>query len=110
MELVLNHVRGGYRGGRVWSDVNLHLTKAEYIRAVYPTKTYDWIQNIPFWKGLEVAGINIKKSVAWLERIPSTLELHNPTYGDDTHFYSLSGPLDTNPLYKWLELIRRGSY
>ena len=57
-----------------------------------------------------VAGINIKESVARLDRITSTLLLHNPTDGVDTRFYYLSGPLDTEPLDKWLELIRRESY
>ena len=59
---------------------------------------------------MELASINIKESVARLERITSTLVLHNPIDGADTRFYSLSVPLDTNPLDKWLEVIRRGSF
>ena len=48
--------------------------------------------------------------MARMEKIPSTMMIHNHVYGADTIFSTISGPLVNNPLVKCLGVIRRVTY
>ena len=45
-----------------------------------------------------------------MENIPSTMVLHKNLDGAETIFATMKGPLENNPLEKWLGVIRRGTY
>ena len=45
-----------------------------------------------------------------MEKIPSTIFIHKHIYRAYNIFATISGPLMDNPLGKWRELIRRGTY
>ena len=48
--------------------------------------------------------------VSRMEKMPSTMALHNNVDGADTRFFTISGPLVNNPMEKCREKIRRGVY
>ena len=52
----------------------------------------------------------MKESAARMEKIPSTMVIHNNVDGADNRFSTMSGPLVNNPLEKWFGVIRRGTY
>ena len=45
-----------------------------------------------------------------MENIPSTMVLHKHVDGAENRFATIAGPLEKNPLEKWLGVIRRGTY
>lgn len=51
-----------------------------------------------------------KESVAQLEKLPSTLVLHKMAYSADTRFLRMHGEFASNPLEKWLKILKQGSY
>ncbi len=69
-----------------------------------------WVQRIPFCRGLGRAGRRVKAPTARMERLPSTLVLHKYADGADIRFASMQGAMRTNPLEKWLRVLRHGTY
>ena len=52
----------------------------------------------------------MKESAARMEKIPSTMVLHNHVDLIDIRFATITGPLVKNILGKWLGVIRIGTY
>ena len=52
----------------------------------------------------------MKESAESMEKITSTMVLHNDVDGVDIIFSTMEGPLANNPLGKWLGVIRRRTY
>ena len=69
-----------------------------------------WLQYLLFCEGLGSPGRKVKEAAASMEKIPSTMVLHNHVDGSDTRFSFMYGPLVNNPLVKWLGVIIRGTY
>ena len=55
-------------------------------------------------------GKKVKELAARVENILFTMVLYKHVYGTDTIFATIPRTLMNNPLGKWIELIRRGTY
>ena len=57
-----------------------------------------------------MSGRKVTELAARMENIPSTMVLHKHVDEADTRFSTMEGPLEINPLDKWIGVIIRGTY
>ena len=57
-----------------------------------------------------MSGRKVTELAARVENIPFTMVLHKHVDEADTRFSTMEGPLEINPLDKWIGVIIRGTY
>ena len=68
------------------------------------------LQKLPFLHGMGIPGCLIKENAVRMEKLPSTLVLHNHASGDDFRFAAMHQDLQKAPLAKWLGIPCYGGY
>ena len=87
----------------------LFKTKGPYIVLEKATSISYWLQSLPFGEVIGRPITKVTESADRMENIPFTMVIHKHVYGADTIFSTMVGPLENNPLDKWIGVIRRGS-